>query len=141
MNVLVDTPIWSLALRRSDGHLNPGERRLVDEWAALIREGRVQVIGMIRQEILSGIRSEKDFERVRAHLSAFDDVVITTSDHEDAARFFNRCRTRGVTATPIDLLICSVALRHSLSIFTTDRDFDRLTGLLGIELHAPRHRG
>ena len=84
--------------------------------------------------------NRKAFERVRMSLAAFDDVEIATHDYENAAGFFNRCRRRGVTATPIDLLICAVAARHDLSIFTTDRDFVRFQTLLGIKLHAPRSR-
>jgi hypothetical protein len=135
---LIDTSVWFLALRRQSDHLHADERRLVDEWQALIREGRAQLIGIVRQEVLSGIRQESDFERVRTRLSPFDDVVVETRDHEEAARFFNRCRARGVTGTPIDLLICAVAQRHDLAVFTTDRDFERYHRLLGTKLHVPR---
>jgi len=140
VNVLIDTSVWSLALRRTARQLSPAESRLVDEWSALIHEGRARLIGIVRQEILSGIRDERDFVQVRERLAAFDDIEIETRDHEDAARFFNRCRTRGVTGTPVDLLICAVAARHGLPVFTTDQDFSRYRRLLGIKLHAPRSR-
>ncbi len=140
MNVLIDTSVWSLALRRTAGQLNPEERRAVEEWRALVREGRARLIGIVRQELLSGIRDEKHFELVRERLAAFDDIEIKAEDHEDAARFFNRCRSRGVTATPIDLLICAVAARHGLAVFTTDDDFNQFRSLLGINLHSPRSR-
>ncbi len=51
--VLVDTSVWSLALRRKPEHLSPREQLLVAEWSELVREGRVQMIGPIRQELLS----------------------------------------------------------------------------------------
>lgn len=54
MNVLVDTPVWSLALRRRKP-LPPADRRVVDEFHELIAEQRVGIIGPIRQEVLSGI--------------------------------------------------------------------------------------
>lgn len=61
MKVLVDTCIWSLALRRN----NPGSQFAhVDEFKELISEARVQLIGPVRQEILSGVRSERQFEQL-----------------------------------------------------------------------------
>ena len=136
MNVLIDTSVWSLALRRRSEQLNAGERRLVDEWKSLIREGRARLIGIVRQEVLSGIRNDRDFERVRERLSPFDDIAAETHDHEEAARLFNRCRVKGVTGAPIDLLICAIARRCDLAVFTTDRDFERYRPLLGVELHT-----
>ncbi len=68
-------------------------------------------MGPIRQEILSGIRLERDFERARDRLADFDDVTILTADYEQAAQFFNLCRAKGVTGGGVDLLICSVARR------------------------------
>lgn len=134
--VLVDTSVWSVALRRSPSQLNERQQRLVAEWRNLIEQRRVAMMGSIRQEILSGIRSQQVFEGVRVRLAAFPDIPIDTTVYEDAAAYFNRCRTRGVTGTPIDMLICAAADRFGLSIFTTDRDFERYAELLPIRLHA-----
>ncbi len=68
MNVLVDTSVWSLALRRKAPHGTSAERELVE----LISEGRVLMIGAIRQELLSGIRATAQFEKLRDSLRAFD---------------------------------------------------------------------
>ena len=80
MRVLVDTSVWSLALRRKPADLNPEERQIVAEWSDLVRDGRVQVIGPIRQEILSGIRDRGQFEALQRRLSAFPDAQIKTAD-------------------------------------------------------------
>jgi len=138
LNVLIDTPIWSLALRRKAGKLNRGERLLVEEWKDVVREGRARLAGAIRQEILSGIREERDFERLCQRLRAFDDIPAETGDHERAAAFFNACRAKGVTPTSIDMLICALAERHGLDVFTTDRDFPRYATIVPIRLHAAR---
>ena len=55
MNILVDTSVWSLALRRKTESLNATERFLVAELSELIREGRARLVGLVRQELLSGI--------------------------------------------------------------------------------------
>lgn len=136
MTVLVDTTVWSLALRRRRGQLNPHEQYIVDQWADLIRNGQAALVGPIRQEILSGIRQETDCETLRDRLAAFDDLPVLTADYEHAARLFNRCRNRGVTGTPTDLLICAVAQRMGLAIFTIDRDFERYSTHLPILLFS-----
>ena len=134
MNVLVDTSVWSLALRR---------RRLTQapetsELAELIREGRVSLLGPVRQELLSGIADEKQYTVLRDHLRAFPDVALDPGDYEEAATFFNRCRARGVQGSNTDFLICAAAARRQLGILTTDADFRHFAKLLPIHLHAPR---
>ena len=62
MSVLIDTPIWSLSLRRKATKLGPSERAMVEEWKDLVREGRAHLSGAIRQEVLSGIRDARTFE-------------------------------------------------------------------------------
>lgn len=123
MRVLVDTPIWSLALRRRPSDLNPNEVRLKDALAELIREGRVIMVGPVRQELLSGIRDESQFNRVRERLQPVHDLPIETSAYEDAARMSNLCSSRGVANTAVDMLICAVAVAAAVSILTIDRDF------------------
>lgn len=134
MNVLVDTSVWSLALRRPTSAGNVETAELVE----LVREGRVAMIGAIRQEILSGIRAAEQFRKLRDRLRAFADVPLDESDYEEAATCFNRCRAKGLQGSNTDFLMCAVSLRHDLAIFTTDKDFDGFARALGFELHAPR---
>ena len=86
MNVLVDTSVWSLALRRKSQGLGASEKLLVQELSEIIQEGRAQIIGLVRQELLSGIKTAEQYETLRLHLRSFRDEVVTTSDHEDAAK-------------------------------------------------------
>jgi len=62
VNVLVDTSVWHLALRRKSHKLNPEEGLHVHGLTELITEGRAKIIGLIRQEILSGIKNFAQFE-------------------------------------------------------------------------------
>ncbi|MFL6194346.1 MAG: PIN domain-containing protein [Thermoanaerobaculia bacterium] len=134
MSVLVDTSVWSLALRRR----SPGDGPAVRELRELVEEARVRIIGAIRQEILSGIREVSHFESLRDHLSAFPDLELSTIDHVRAAEFFNICRRHGVQGSNTDFLICAAAERHGLPIFTTDGDFEDFALHLPIEIHPPR---
>ena len=62
MKVLVDTSIWSLALRRNK---QPDSNIEVIEFQELIEEVRVQLIGPIRQEILSGVKRKQQFSKLK----------------------------------------------------------------------------
>lgn len=138
MTVLVDTTIWSLALRRRARDLAAGERALVAEWERLVRGGGAALIGPIRQEILSGIRDPRAFGALREQLSAFRYLEIEPGDYDRAALGFNTCRARGVTGGGVDFLICAVAERLRVAIFTTDPDFAAYAAHLPIRLHHPQ---
>jgi predicted nucleic acid-binding protein len=134
VNVLVDTSVWSLALRRRRAVSAPESSEL----AELIREGRVALLGPVRQEILSGISDERQYSLLRDHLRAFPDLDLAAEDYEEAAAFFNRCRARGVQGSNTDFLICAAAVRRKLGILTTDGDFRLFAKVLPLHLHQPR---
>ena len=123
MMVLVDTPIWSLSLRRKPADLGSLEAQRIDALRALIQHGRAQIVGPIRQELLSGIREPGKFRRLSAALRSFPDPVIETADYEQAAQMSHRCRTKGISGSAIDFLICAVAHRRAWQVFTSDGDF------------------
>jgi len=138
MNVLVDTSVWSLAFRRTATDLNATEKSFVVELGELIKEGRVRIIGLVRQEFLSGIRTMGQYEKLRSALGEFPDEIVNTNDHEAAARAANECRARGVAVSVTDILICEIALSRGFAIFTVDPDFRNYARVVPIRLHAPR---
>jgi len=136
MNVLVDTSIWSLALRRSPAHVIPASQqqqvRLLHE---LIAENRAQLLGAVRQEVLSGIKHFEQFSRLREYLRDFPNVVLTDDDYERAAEMSNLCRARCISGNPTDFLICSASSARGWAIFTADHDFERYAKHLDIRLY------
>ncbi len=134
MRVLVDTSVWSLALRRATPQTGLYERELRE----LLREGRVVMMGAIRQELLSGIRDDAQFKQLRGKLRAFRDVGLEREDYEEAARCSNQCRRAGVLGSTVDFLICSVATRRGLAILTLDADFLLYAKVLALKLHQVR---
>ena len=135
--VLVDTSVWSLALRRRPRSTSGSERRLVGEWTRLVEEGLAELIGPIRQEILSGLRERSTFQALQELLSSFRYVEILAADYDRAAEFYNRCRARGISGGHIDMLIAAVAHRSHVPVFSTDPDFGRYAVELPIRLHTP----
>jgi predicted nucleic acid-binding protein len=138
MNVLVDTSVWSLAIRRKAESLNTTEKFIVAELSELVREGRARFVGLVRQELLSGIKTTEQYEKLRLHLRSFPDEPIDTTDHEEAAKAGNRCRGKGITVSIVDILLCAVAIKREWAIFTTDPDFTNYVKVLPISIHAPR---
>jgi hypothetical protein len=93
-----------LALRRRPPDLNVRERVLTGALSELIREGRAQMMGALRQELLSGIREEEKFVKLRSYLRAFDEPAIDITDYEEAAHMPNLCRAQGPAGSAIDFL-------------------------------------
>jgi len=131
LKVIVDTCVWSLALRRRNLAASP----VAQELERLIKEFRVQMIGPIRQEILSGIRSKAQFNSLKDRLSNFPDVPVITEDYERAAEFFNLCRAKGVQGSNTDFLICAVTERSNCTLFTTDKAFQLYAKHIPVKLH------
>jgi len=134
MLVVADTPVWSLALRRHSSKLNETELHLVDVLSELILEGRVQMLGPIRQEVLSGIREDAVYRKIRDYLRAFDEPRLEVLDYEEAAQVSNRCRNRGIAGSAIDFLVCAAALRRGHAVFTTDQDFRSIASVVPLRL-------
>lgn len=135
MKVLVDTSVWSLAFRRDPLLLNAQEKQAVDALKELLAQGCASILGVVRQEVLSGITAIERFNRLETILSPIDDDVVETSDHIQAAQFFNLCRAKGIQGSLADLLICAIAHRYDYPILTTDKDFLHYARLLPIRLH------
>ncbi len=134
MKIIVDTCIWSLALRRTTVVENP----YVEELRDLIEEIRVQLIGPIRQELLSGIKSKKQFNTLKLHLEAFADIELESKDYELAAEYFNAARKKGIQGSNTDFLICAISFRRKIPILTTDKDFTNFQSVFPVSLHVPR---
>ena len=135
MKVLVDTCIWSLALRRNK---QPTSNIEVVEFQELIEEVRVQLIGPIRQEILSGVKRKQQFSKLKKILSVFPDLPLASEDFELAAEYFNTLRSKGIQGSNTDFLICAVSTRNNMPIFSNDNDFNHYKKHIPITLHAPR---
>lgn len=133
MKVLVDTCVWSLALRRrKTAKLNPEEQRLARLLTDAIQNGQVAIMGPIRQEVLSGIRDKSQFNRTEIFLAPFPDEELAAPDYIEAARCYNLCRDQGVECGPVDILICAVALRRQSSVLTNDQAISRCLGVLQV---------
>ncbi len=130
MKVIVDSDVWSEAFRKRAGDPSP-QLRLLGE---LVREGRVQMLGCIRQEVLQGLRRQDVFERIRQSLRSLPDGEVAFPEYELAAEFFNACRGKGIQGSSTDFLIAACGANWGLPILTKDRNFQRYAEHVSLKL-------
>ena len=140
MKVLVDTSVWSLMLRPDPTSLSSAEASLVKELQDLVNDGRVQMIGPVRQELLTGVKHEALFKTLLHKLRSFSDLSLEQKDYEYAAQLANVCISAGIAVTNVDLLVCAVALLNDWPVFSTDKDFAQYQRVLKIRLHKHDQR-
>ena len=120
MTLLVDTSVWSLALRRDAGEPSPE----VDALRQAL-EGRDSVVttGLVLQELLQGFSGPRDRKLVIERFSALPILSPDRQDHIEAAELRNRCRRAGIQVGTIDAILAALCIRHDLILLTTDKDF------------------
>jgi hypothetical protein len=124
VNLVVDTSVWSLVLRRSN----------VDEGHPHVRAFRqhieagdgVFLTGNILQELLDGLRSPRQFDRLLTLLDPFPLIELDRQAYVAAAKLRSVCRSKGVAAGPIDCLIAAACCQHGFPLLTADADFKRI---------------
>ena len=136
MKVLIDTSVWSQALRRQSSEVSSTDQvRVVNVLKELIHDSRIAMLGPVRQELLSGVKTQKQFETLQQILSVFSDETLLKEDYEQAAKNFNQCRQAGVQGSNTDFLICAVSMLRGWPIYSLDRDFEQYQKHLKVKLH------
>lgn len=120
MTLLVDTSVWSLALRRDVTAAVPEVQHLKE---VLLGSEVIVTTGLVLQELLQGFSGPKARAQILERFAALPLVQPDRDDHIGAATLRNTCRRAGVQIGTIDALLAQLCLRHDLSILTTDRDF------------------
>lgn len=120
MTLLVDTSVWSLALRRDQPPAMPQVSALR---AALEGDEIVVTTGLVLQELLQGIAGPRVRQDIIERFAALPMVSPNRQDHVDAAELRNTCRRAGLQIGTIDALLAQLCMRHKLTLLTTDNDF------------------
>lgn len=128
MRILVDTSIWSLALRRNHVSDEPTVTFLRQ---SLWQGAYVATTGLILQELLQGVSGPKDRNSILMRLGVLPLILPSREDHIAAADLRNACRRRGVQIDTVDVLLAQLCITHDLTLLTTDQDFTHLAR------HAP----
>jgi len=135
MKILVDTSVWSLALRRQTGAVNPEAMAL----KTIIEQGEdIYLLGIILQEVLQGIRNPKDFSVLKDYLEAFLLIELSREDYIKAAELKNLLMKKGKQVSTIDALIASSTISYGCYLFTTDKDFEHIAQYSKLKLYKYR---
>ena len=131
--ILLDTSVLSLAFRhRRQGQPEPPAvgafRRM------LIHDAPVAVPGIVLQELLSGLRGDAEFARLKTIMDGFPLVLAESADHVAAARIANTCARKGVSTSAVDCLIAALAVLRKAALFAMDEDFARMAPHCGLTL-------
>jgi predicted nucleic acid-binding protein len=132
--ILLDTSVLSRIFRRQ--RPGPAERELHAAFETLVSSDRsVGLPGIVLQEVLSGLKSEKQLLELREKLlAAFAIVPATVDDHVQAARLKNACIARGLNVSSIDCLIAASAIGGGHRLFAVDADFEAIRRHSDLEL-------
>jgi predicted nucleic acid-binding protein len=128
MSLLVDSCVWSEAYRKNG---SPTAKVILAE---ILRNNTGSLIGAVRQEVLTGVKSERQYVSLRDVLREFENVEVNAEDHEIAAMLSNKCQSVGLQGSHVDFLLCAVAIRLDLPILTYDKDFQRFAKHIPIRL-------
>ena len=126
MTMLVDTSVWSLALRRDAESSEPQVLALKE---ALLGDEVVVTTGLVLQELLQGFSGPKAQAQIIQRFTALPLIQLDRDDHVAAAGVRNACRRAGMQMGTIDALLAQLCIRHELTLLTTDKDF----------MHAAEH--
>jgi len=125
VNLVVDTSVWSLILRRPKiEHDNPFVKAFRGHLTA---EDGLFLIGNILQELLDGLRSQNPFQRLIHFLEPFPLLALSRATYVEAARLRTHCRGKGIQAGPVDFLIACACIEHGFPLLTADQDFLRIS--------------
>ncbi len=135
MSLLVDTSVWSLALRRDVEQSAP---EVVALRHALLGTDQVFTTGLVLQELLQGFAGPKDRAQLIDRLSALAFLQPVKEDHIEAAEVRNSCRRCGVQVGTIDALLIQLCRRNDLTLLTMDQDFHAATKHVEFRLWSAR---
>jgi len=130
LNVLVDTSVWSLALRRDA----PPDLPEIHELRRSLDSGSACCTGLVLQELLQGFSMPKANKRIISYFSALPLLVPDRDDHIHAAGLRNQCRRKGVQTGTIDALLAQLCIRYELTMLTTDRDFHHIASVASLSV-------
>ncbi|MBI3551451.1 MAG: PIN domain-containing protein [Elusimicrobia bacterium] len=124
--VLVDSSVWIEMLRNGE---SAAARRL----GRLLQDGLVCTSGLIQAEILSGARSDREFEGLRADFSALTFLPDPPDLWDTVAVARYRLARKGFEASIADLVVAASACHHRKTLFTLDHAFERIKGVIRID--------
>jgi len=129
--VIVDTSVW---IDYFNGRYNKFTEKLED-----LEKKKYDIFttGIIITEILSGIRSSKDYKIIKEKLLQLPYVnLIYPSTYIESALIFKKGKKTGITIRKIiDCLIAQLAIENGLLLLHHDKNFDRIATFSKLKIY------
>lgn len=91
--------------------------------------------GVVVTEVLQGLK--RDVNRIEHYLAQWEMLEPTGfRTYREAAMIFRSACAKGIAVTTVDALIAAIALEHCATLFTLDKDFTRIAGLVHLPLYV-----
>lgn len=130
--IVVDTSVWIDVL-------NGVESAQAVRFEELLGDGSpLALTDVIYAEVLQGLRTEREAQRVDTHLRAFPVLRLAgLDDFRLAAQLYRTARRKGVTVRKtLDCLIAAPCIRAGAPLLHNDADFDRLASCSELRIFA-----
>jgi predicted nucleic acid-binding protein len=114
--VVIDTSAWIRYFRYGNDEVS----QLVGE---LVTKDEAVVTGVVLTELLQGIKTDKERQRLTALFSSLPFIETVREDWQTAGEDLRELRRRGVTVPVTDAVIATVAHRRGMAVLTTDPHF------------------
>src|ERR1035437_7781547 len=120
--ILIDTSVW---IDFFNG-IESDNTKIFSDY--LENDLPIYICPIIIQEILQGIKSDKEYKQVKDYLFALnvlnDDAIESALG---AVKIYRKLRQKGITVRKSnDCLIAYYSMKYSLKILHKDRDFDNI---------------
>ena len=120
--ILVDTSVFIEFLK--------GNEQYGNEMTRLLEENRVFSTGIVIAELLQGLKNLKEEKYLVEVITAVNMLEITTDVWIEAGNLSLSLRRKGINLPLTDVGIATLAKEHNLQIFTLDKHFEQIPGVM-----------
>jgi hypothetical protein len=90
---------------------------------SVFTEETAAICGIIKAELMHGAESEEDLLIISKALSDFEYIPLDEAIWDEVGGLSYRLRINGITVPFQDVVLCALALRHGLLLWSNDSHF------------------
>ena len=116
--IIVDTSIWIEYFNRKTNIVNFIEERIMEDCLFMT--------GPIVSELLQGVKTEQEYEKLKNSIDAIPYLETTLEDWKEAGNISNKLRKKGITIPLTDIIISAVAISNNAKVYSLDKHFKEI---------------
>ncbi len=119
--MLIDTSIWIEYFKENEKIIKVIEKGLM--------ENNVFIAGPVVAELLQGVKSESEFQKLANCIDAVPFIDNSMKDWKTAGEISFKLRRNGITIPLTDIIISALAINNNLLVYTRDEHFKEVPGV------------